>query len=292
MKKPVSRWIKAILVLFVTGLFYAVYFTELGRPESSESPKNITTYNKTALPTIFVKETQVPSVELDWAYANEDLLKFAIKIRGLEINHLSDWICDPYITIDNPIQYQLRRRSLEPIYDASGKFIQAAYEYEVNIRNYDSLKIDLDLTIGPCGEHFNFQETNVTPLALPKLIGNYHLSFQVPVKISTPSAFLTLTPQSTAVAVWEDIPVYPGAWEVTDDLPGYHYSVSNIDPHTLMLYYRNEMRDTNWELLSIANDRGINISSGYTLSYTRGKDILQISIFIREKITHVVLHLD
>jgi hypothetical protein len=293
MKKSTSRWIKAVVVLFVICLFYAVYFTELGRPESSESPKNITTYDRTAIPTIFVKETQVPSVELDWAYANQDLLKFAIKIRGLETtDNLGEWICDPYITLDEPIQYQLRSSSLGPVYDASGEFIQAVYEYEVNAADYDSLKVDLDLTIGPCGEQFNFQENNITPLAITNLIGNYHLTFQVPVKISTPSPLLTLTPQSTAMSAWEDIPVYPGALEVEDDTIGDHYSVDKINPHTVMLYYRNEMRNTNWELLGIADVSGVILGPGYTLSYTRGKDVLQIDIFVKEKITDVVLYME
>ena len=293
MKKPISKWIKAIVVLLIAGLFYAVYFTELGRPESSESSKNITIYNKTAIPTIFVKETQVPSVEMDWAYANEDLLKFAVKIRGLETKeNLSDWICDPYITIEEPIQYQLRSGSLGPVYDAVGQFIRATYEYEVNAGDYDSLKVNLDLTIGPCGEQFNFQENNITPLAVTNLIGNYHLSFRVPVKISTPSPSPTLTPQSTAMATWGGIPVYPGALEVKDDTAGYHYGIDKINPHTVMLYYRNEMRNTNWKLLSITDVSGINLGPGYTLSYTRGKAVFQIDIFVRENITHVVLQIE
>jgi hypothetical protein len=291
MKKPASKWIKVIVVLFMAGLFYAVYFTKLGKPESSESPRNITLYDRTAIPTIFVKETHAPAVELEWAYANQDLLKFAIKIRGLETTgDLGDWICDPYMTIDQSIQYQLRTRDLGPVYDAEGEFIRATYEYEVNTGDSDSLNVNLDLTIGPCGEQFNFQENNITPSAMPNLIGNYHLKFQVPIKLSISSLSETLTPQSTAMAAWEDIPIYPGALRVKDDTVGYHYSIDNIDPHTLMLYYRNEMRNTDWELLSIANDRGINMSSGYTLSYTQGKDILQISIFVKAKITHVLIY--
>jgi len=291
MKKPASKWIKVIVVLFMAGLFYAVYFTKLGKPESSESPRNITLYDRTAIPTIFVKETRAPAVELEWAYANQDLLKFAIKIRGLETTgDLGEWICDPYMTIDQSIQYRLRTHDLGPVYDADGEFIRATYEYEINNGDYDSLNVKLDLTIGPCSDQFNFQENNITPSAVTNLIGNYHLTFQVPITISIASPSLTLTPQSTAIAAWEDIPVYPGALRVKDDNVGYHYSIDNIDPHTLMLYYRNVMRDTDWELLSIANDRGINMGSGYTLSYTQGKGILQISIFVKAKITHVLIH--
>jgi|GEM_PF-2837492 len=291
MKKPASKWIKVIVVLFMAGLFYAVYFTKLGKPESSESPRNITLYDRTAISTIFVKETDAPAVELEWAYANQDLLKFAIKIRGLETtDNLGEWICDPYMTIDQSIQYQLRTRDLGPVYDAEGEFIRATYEYEVNTGDYDSLKVDLDLTIGPCGEQFNFQENNITPLAITNLIGNYHLTFQLPVKISTPFPLLTLTPQSTAMSAWEDIPVYPGALEVEDDTIGYHYSVDKINPHTVMLYYRSKMRDTNWKLLSIADVNGVNLEPGYTLSYARGKDVLQIDIFIKAKVTHILLY--
>ena len=291
MKKSPFKWIKAIVVLIVVALFYAVYFTKLGKPESSESPRNITLYDQTAIPKIFVKGTHAPAVKLEWAYANQDLLKFAIRIRGLDTTgNLGDWICDPYMTIDKPIQYQLHARDLGPVYDAAGEFIRATYEYEVNTGDYDSLKVNLDLTIGPCGEHFNFQETNLTPSAVPNLIGNYHLSFQVPINIITSSSPETLTPQSTAMAAWEGIPIYPGALRVKDDTAAYHYSIDNINPHTLMLYYRNEMRDTDWELLSIADDRGINMSSGYTLSYTQGKDILKIIIFVKAKITHVLLY--
>jgi len=104
-KKPLPRWIKAILAMLIAGLLYAVYFTELGRIESSESDKNITIYGQTAAPTLFVQWQQVPTVELDWAYANRDLLKFALKIRGLETNmDPADWICSPYITMDKPVE--------------------------------------------------------------------------------------------------------------------------------------------------------------------------------------------
>ena len=107
-KKPVFRWITAIVILFVAGLFYAVYFTDLGKPPPPDSARTITAYDKTALPTTFAVETQVPTVELDWAYANQDRLKIAVKIRGLETNsYPGDWICDPYVAIDKPIPHQL-----------------------------------------------------------------------------------------------------------------------------------------------------------------------------------------
>lgn len=287
MKKPISKWIKAIVVLLITGLFYTVYFTELGKPPPQNEPP-MTFYNQTAVPTIFAQWSPVPIVELDWAYASQNLLKFAIKIQNLEANmNPTDWVCNPYIKTAQPVVLRLSGYQITPIYDISGKVIQLIYEYEMQANTYDSLTIDMDITIGPCADHWDSQEFGVTAL---ELVGNYHLSFQAPIKISTPFPSETLTPRSTAIVVWRNIPVYPGAWEVKDDLPGYRYSVDKVDPHTVMLYYRNEMRDMDWELLAITDMSGTNVSPGYTLSFTRGSDILQIDIFVKEKTTHVLLN--
>jgi hypothetical protein len=64
----------------------------------------------------------------------------------------------------------------------AGDSAEAIYEYEMNAKGYESLMIELDLTIGPCADSLNFQETNVTPPAPVALIGNYHLKFNVPVQ--------------------------------------------------------------------------------------------------------------
>lgn len=287
-KKPISKWIKAIAIILATGLIYVVYFTELGKPLSSESDHSSTIYDQTAVPTLFVKWRPVPIVKLDWAHADQYLLKFSLKIYELPANtNPADWICDPYTRIDESVPYTLARGASALIHDASGEAVQFIYEYEIDAGNLDSLNIDVDLTIGPCADYLNFQETNATPAVIPELVGNYHLRFQVPVNTTASSP---LTPQSTAMAVWENIPVYPGALEVKDDTAGYHYSLDKIGPHTVMRFYRNQMQDTDWELLSIADIGGPNISSGYTLSYIRGKEFLNIDIFIKRKITHVILN--
>jgi len=259
----------------------------LGKPPPQNEPP-MTFYNQTAVPTIFAQWSPVPVVELDWAYAGQNLLKFAIKIQNLEANmDPMDWVCNPYIKTGQPIALRLRGYQMTPMHEISGKVIQLIYEYEMHATTYDSVTNDMDITIGPCADDWDPQEFGVTAL---ELVGNYHLSFQVPIKISTPFPSETLTPQSTAIAVWQNIPVYPGAWEVKDDLPGYRYSVEKVDPHTVMLYYRNEMKDMDWELLAITDMSGTNVSPGYTLSFTRGKDVLQIDIFVRENITRVVLN--
>ena len=70
--KPRFKWTRTIVIVLSASLVYAVYFTDLGKPESSESEKSITTYSQTAIPTIFVQWPPVPIIELDWAYANQD----------------------------------------------------------------------------------------------------------------------------------------------------------------------------------------------------------------------------
>jgi hypothetical protein len=262
----------------------------LGKPEPTQSSKGVTLYDKTAAPTMFVQVTDVPTVEMDWAYADETSLNIAIKIRGLEIDgDASDWICDPYLMIDKPVQYHLHSRQFGPVYDTAGRFTRAMYGYEIDAEDYTSLKVDLDLTIGPCGEYFNFPEANITPTVIPKLIGNFHLSFQVPVEVTPSSASETITPVSTALARWNDIPIYPGALEFSDDRPGYHYTVDTATPYTLMTYYRHEMPSTSWKLLSIEDVRGVTLHSGYTILYSKDKDMLSIDIFVFENLTHVLL---
>lgn len=286
-KKSIFKWIIAIMALFIAGLCYAVYFTDLGKPAPSESDQQISMYEHTAAPTLFVQWQQVPIVELDWAYADQNLLKFALKIHGLETNmHPADWVCQPYITLDKPVERRLTGYGAGPVHDAKGEAIQLIYEYEIKAGNYNSLKVDMDLTIGPCGDYWN--GSNVTPAVIPELVGNYHLSFEVPIKTSSPSPARSVTPENTAIATWEDVPVFPGAVEVQDDAAGYHYRVDKTDPDTLMLFYRNAMRDTGWELLM----NGIDLNTGYDLLYTKGEDILHIDIFVKEKMTHVVLHLE
>ena len=296
-KKSISKWIKAIVMILIASLIYAVYFTELGKPESSESEKGITIYDQTALPTIFAETSKVPTVELDWAFASNDLLKFAISVRGLETDlNPSDLICNPHITIDKPVPRRPSGYEMRTVYDTSGESIQATYEYEINASGYDLLAIEMDTTIGPCADYLNFQETNVTPSApLPDLIANYHLSFQVPVRISTPSATLSLTPGSTAMNTWRDLPIYPGGIETNDttaDHSIYHYIIENADVDAVQRFYRSQMQATGWQLLGTGDMSGADLGSGYALWFAKAQDIVTIDIFMKENVTHVIISLD
>ena len=251
-KRPVIKWIKTIALLLIAGLFYAVYFTELGKPESSTENQQIILYDQTAVPTLFVKWSQVPTIKLDWAYADQRLLKFSLNIYNLPANSIpEDWICNPQIKIDNPIPRRLTGYTMTLFYDATGEAVQVIYEYEIDARDRVALAIDMNLVIGPCANYLNFQETNVTPEVIPELVGNYYLSFQVPVIESKSS--LSLTPTNTALTVWRDVPIFPGGVESNDypaDYPLYNYIVKNVEFDILQEFYKDQMLAAGWELLS------------------------------------------
>ncbi|HLO14092.1 MAG TPA: hypothetical protein VK206_04625 [Anaerolineales bacterium] len=278
------KWVKRIAIILFAALLYAVYFTELGKPPpKNESP--MTFYNQTAVPTIFAQWSPVPTVELDWAYASQNLLKIAIKIHNLERNmDPVDWICDPYIRIDKPVAPRPSGRQITPVYDASGEAIQIIYDYEIHASKYDSLTIDMDTTVGPCADHLNPREFNMTTF---ELVGNYHLSFQVPVKTSTP-----LPPKNTpAVTVWNGIPIYPGANELREDEGFYVYIVQDT-AENIEAFYGDKMTSDGWELFNRSN-MTINNRQGVDLYYSKSERIIMISILlpIEDELTTVSVNL-
>jgi len=157
----------------------------LAQPTQTQTAKETTSYNVTAAPTIFAKHPQtIPSVKLNWAYANQQLLKIDITLTGLDANaNIEELICDPFLVTKEPIQYSPPGRDVKHLSDQPGNALELTYEYNLNPSiQYKSLDIDMDVTIGPCANSLNFQESNVTPSVIPDLIGNYHFSFQVPVQ--------------------------------------------------------------------------------------------------------------
>lgn len=287
-KKPKSKWIKAIVILLVGSLIYAVYFTELGKPETSESDQQISMYDQTAAPTLFVKWQQVPTVRLDWAYADQNLLKFSLKIHDLGTNiDPADWICNPYITMDKPIPRRLSGYQMRTVYDTLGEFIQATYEYEINAGGYDSLAIEMDVTIGPCADYLNFQESNVTPEVIPELVGNYHLSFQVPIKSSTPLP----SKNTPALTIWNGISIYPGARELRNEKEFYFYSVQD-SPKNVEAFYEDKMASEGWKNFN-RSEMKINNDQEVQLYYSRSENIIMISIGVprEDKPTTVLVSL-
>jgi len=251
-QRPIIKWIKIVALLLVASLVYVVYFTELGKPDFPTEDQQIAIYDQTAVPTLFVKWSHVPVVKLDWAYADQRLLKFSLNIYNLPANSVpEDWICIPQIKIDNPIPRRLTGYAMTPFYDSAGEAVQAIYEYEVDVRDHVALVIDMNLVIGPCANYGNSQETNVTPEVVPERVGVYNLNFQVPVIESMPS--LELTPTYTAVTVWRDVPIFPGGIESNDypsDYPIYNYIVENVEFDLLQEFYKDQMKAAGWELFS------------------------------------------
>lgn len=120
------------------------------------------------------------------AYANPNLLRLNLGISDLERvanpDDLENIVCDPYINPDEPVSLTLNYREAQ-IPSQVGEPIEITYEYYIDATEYGSLTLNLDLTIGPCANYLNFQETNVTRSSpLPDLLANYHLQFQVPVQ--------------------------------------------------------------------------------------------------------------
>lgn len=175
-----------LLILIAVGAMYGIYRTRLqSTPPLQEIANQNNLYNQTAIPTIFAPTRYHPNVTLNWAYADPDLLRLNLTISGLELvanaDNLENLVCNPYINFDEPVSASLNYREAQ-IPSVIGDPIEITYEYEMDASKYETLTINLDLTIGPCADYLNFQETNVTSSILPDLIGNYHLSFQVPVQ--------------------------------------------------------------------------------------------------------------
>ena len=185
----------AIIVVVLIGInvgfwFYAFKTHNL---QTSAGPQQLTTFNQTAIPTVFDKSRQVvPTVVLNWAQANSQLLRIDITVVGLDINsNIDNVICDPYIVPKEPIGQSINSlvpgtsswREAKIFGEQPGAPVELTYEYSFNPFKYKSLHVDMIVTLGPCNKYLNFNESNVTPSGpVPPLIANYHFTFQVPVQ--------------------------------------------------------------------------------------------------------------
>jgi len=176
--------LKIILVITIIAINTAAC-SPLAQPTQDQITPGLTTYNITAVPTIFAKPPQTaPSVKLNWASANRQVLKIDLTVTGLDPKvNVSDLVCDPYLLTKPAIQYDSSPgRDVKPLTDQPGNPLELTYQYSLHPNEYKSIDIEMDVTIGPCADYLNFQETNVTPSAIPDLLGNYHFSFRVPVQ--------------------------------------------------------------------------------------------------------------
>jgi hypothetical protein len=171
--------------LLITALLVACTPSQIN-PPAEEITNQGEIFEQTAMPTIFAPTPHPPTVTLHWARANPELLRLNLTISGLElvanVDDLENVVCDPYLNPDEPVSLTFHYREAK-IPDFRGDPIELIYEYEMDASEYESLSFNMDLTIGPCANYLNFQETNVKSSSpLPDLIANYHLSFSVPVE--------------------------------------------------------------------------------------------------------------
>lgn len=176
-----------ILLIFIGFVvIYGVYRAQLQSVPSRVATNQDELYGQTAMPTMFAPTQNPPTVTLNWVDARPNVLRLNLMISGLELvanaDDLENYVCNPYIRADEPVSLMLKYREAE-IPEQVGEPIAITYEYDMDAAEHKVLTFILDLTIGPCADHLNFQETNVTPSSpIPDLIANYRLNFKVSVQ--------------------------------------------------------------------------------------------------------------
>jgi hypothetical protein len=214
------RWavgIVLVLLCTLTSVVVAYYYLMIDQGLQAAENKGLVFHlNQTALPTTFatVPTQLVPGVggpqtqsgiqvKLNWAYADENRAAWQITVTGLAIPagaQIDDYICSPWITTAEGVHIDDPGRQVEILKDQPGSPIQITYVAYPHLDPslYDHLTLNLDLTIGPCGPWWNYQEVYTGPGPTPTpppLIGNYHLTFRMPVYKG-----LTTTPNQTVEA--------------------------------------------------------------------------------------------
>lgn len=201
-KKYSYRLIIVGVLLVLISAFAFYLFSDPGL-QSADNAGLVKHLDQTAVPTVF---SQVPTqlrpagvtsetengitVTLNWAYADELRVAWQLTITGLALPQGSDpgdYICTPYLTTVQGVPLNVESILDEQTHDdqpGSPRAITYVIYKEIDSSKTDHLDIDLDLTIGPCGDWWNFSQASLgpgpTPTPVP-LIGNYHLNFTIPV---------------------------------------------------------------------------------------------------------------
>lgn len=112
------------------------------------------------------------------ATATKDKLMVTLSITGLDLSFspdaFSDLVCVPNISTKEGVEktfVSYERNQKDPT--------QITYVYDLNGNTYQSLHVEMDWTVGPCGP--SASESNVTPFPA-ELMTNYHFTFIIPVK--------------------------------------------------------------------------------------------------------------
>lgn len=196
-------WTSVVVLLALITISTAAYafYRKMIDPglQGVEDAGLVTDLNQAAKPTVFAELPAPPistgevaqtqqgvTVTLNWAYADESRLAMQFTILGLIIPPRvspEDLICKPLLMSDERVSFGLGESLTEVLEDQPEKPVELTYVFyqPLDASQYDHLDLSLDLTIGPCADYWNFQETNIQKPTPPSLIGNYHLAFRVPV---------------------------------------------------------------------------------------------------------------
>ncbi|GAP16031.1 hypothetical protein LARV_03827 [Longilinea arvoryzae] len=207
-EKPVARLrisgaplIVLIALVMVTAAAYAFYrimidpglqaVQDAGLVSVKNQPAQSTLFARQTSPAGNLAGTATPSIEnlkvnLNWAYADEARVAFQITITGLNAQQAADinnFVCNPYITNDSGVHIGVNLADVNIHADQQWNSIDLTYigYQRLDASKQSTINLSLDLTVGPCGPYWNFEENNLPEMTPYPVYGNYHLDFQTPV---------------------------------------------------------------------------------------------------------------
>lgn len=114
------------------------------------------------------------------ATATKEKLTVTLSITGIDLfsnpDTFDNLVCVPHIAT----QEEVEKRFVSFAGNQEDP-TQISYVYNLKGNTYQSLHIEMDWTIGPCGTYSNEGQSNATPFPA-ELMTNYHFTFTVPVK--------------------------------------------------------------------------------------------------------------
>lgn len=190
-----------IALLMLSAVAYAFYRIMMDPGlQAVQNAGLITDKNQPAQPTLFANQTRqkenlaatvTPSIEnlkvnLNWAYADEARVAFQITITGLtpeQAAHINNYVCKPYITNDSGVFIDVHIADVSVHANQQWNPVDVTYVafQQIDAGKHSGLNLSLDITVGPCGPYWNFQEKNLPVITPFPVYGNYHLDFQTPV---------------------------------------------------------------------------------------------------------------
>ena len=151
----------------------AVFLTKGFQNKEANIPATVVTHN-------FSSAGEKIKLGFVDATATKETLRFKLSISGINYsddpNSFDNLVCNPYITTEEEVE----KIFMSYEWDQEDP-TQITYVYELRGNTYQTLHVEVDWTIGPCGTYLNEGQSNATPFPA-ELMTNYHFTFKVPVK--------------------------------------------------------------------------------------------------------------